>query len=99
MFGAELGYQHVTVEVKLAVMKCLAVLLEPNDQESLNQISARASGDTSHLVRVGAAAALEQVAGDSDAWIELISTLIDRLSPMSTGLFEKCEATTAPRQM
>ena len=93
---AELGYQHVTVEVKLAVLKCLAVLLEPSDQEGINQISsAMASGDTSHVVRVAAAVALAQVTRDSDAWIELLNTLVDRLSPMSTGVFEKPEAAIA----
>ena len=62
MLRAELGYQHVTVEVKLAVLKCLAVLLEPSDQEGINKISSvMASGDTSHVVRVAAAVALAQV--------------------------------------
>ena len=77
------------------LLYCPAALLEPNHQEGINQISATASCDTSHIVRAAAAVALEQVTGDSNAMIELLNTLVDRLNPMSTKASEKREAAIA----
>ena len=73
----------------------LGRIAHKGDTQVIIVLRAMTCGDTSSLVRVGAAVALEQVTGDSDALIEVVNTLIDRLSTMSRGLLDKHDAATA----
>ena len=66
------------------------------DSRSTNAFDSSINASESPITSSNAAAAaLELVIGDSDALIELSNALVDRLSPMSTGLFEEHKEASA----